>query len=181
MYAHFVKGVCVFAANVYFRLRIRYFFIRSHSDSEQSVVPVFGRRRHRRVHRRVALPLAGRCRRDRYNHVPGGRRIATPPRHRSLPLAGLDYSVSETGIEFAMSLPPAQRLPESVSILHGHQIVQYRVYGGRKVVQTSGDVIQPLVYLLVMIRLFGVHVQQSLRVERRPAKEERYHNSNWKT
>lgn len=67
----------------------------------------------------------------------------------------------------------AQRLPERSPVLHRHQVVQDRVDRRREVIEATGDRVQQLVGLRVVRRVFGVQVEQPLRVERRPAQEER--------
>jgi len=68
---------------------------------------------------------------------------------------------------------PAQRLPERSPVLHRHQVVQDRVDRRREVIEATGDRVQQLVGLRVVRRVLGVQVEQPLRVERRPAQEER--------
>jgi len=120
--------------------------------------------------------------------VPGG-----PVNHRlAAAVGGADDRVQrhgrvpEAGLQVpGHPVPPvarvsAQRLPERSPVLHRHQVVQDRVDRRRKVIEATGDRVQQLVGLRVVRRVLGVQVEQPLRVERRPAQEERDDNGRWK-
>lgn len=108
--------------------------------------------------------------------------------HRLPEIGGADHRVQrdrripETRLQVSghpvppLTRIPAQRLTERAPVLHRHQIVQYWVDRRREVVEAAGDRVQELVDLGVVRRVFGVQVEQSLRVERCPAQEERYDN-----
>lgn len=72
-----------------------------------------------------------------------------------------------------------ERLPELVA----HDVVQHRVDAGRDVVQDAGNVRQDFerdLYCFLAVLIVAVDREQALRVEGRPAQEERYHHRHWK-
>lgn len=96
-----------------------------------------------------------------------------------------DRRVPDTGLQVPghpisplARVVPAQGLAERAPVLHRHQIVQYRIDRRREVIEATGDRVQQLVHLGVVRRVFGVQIEQSLRVERSPAQEERYDDSS---
>lgn len=93
-------------------------------------------------------------------------------RHDGVPEAGLQVPGQAVPAPLSARVT-AQRLPERAPVLHRHHVVQYRVDGGREIVEAPGDRVQQFVGLRVVRRALGVQVEQPLRVERRPAQEER--------
>lgn len=64
-----------------------------------------------------------------------------------------------------------------------HDVVQHRVDAGRDVVQDAGNVRQDFerdLYCFLAVLIVAVDREQALRVEGRPAQEERYHHRHWK-
>lgn len=66
---------------------------------------------------------------------------------------------------------------ECFAELVAHQIVQERIDACGQVVEDAGHVRHHHVYLQVFVH-FAIDGDQTLRVERRPAQEERHHNGN---
>lgn len=62
---------------------------------------------------------------------------------------------------------------ESIAVLGRHDVVQNWVDRGRKIVEAASDVVNPLVVLVEAVHLAQVDVQQTLKVERRPAHKKR--------
>lgn len=73
----------------------------------------------------------------------------------------------------------AERVPEAVSVLDGHEVVEERVGGGGEVVEAAGQVVEPLVHHVVVLTAASVEVVEALGVVGSPAQEESHYHRSW--